>query len=250
MEQEISWHFSEQELALTPIYRKKRLYFLCKRCMDIVLSLLFLIITLPLFLLIALLIKVDSPGPVFFKQERVGLRKRSIGGQKGWKLSTFTMYKFRTMYHNCNPGTHQQFTKALIRGAENEVARLRNNSDSVVNKMSNDPRITRVGKVLRKISLDELPQFWNMLKGEMSLVGPRPPIVYEVAEYKPHHWRRLETIPGFTGLWQASGWCTLGFEEMVELDIWYIEHQSLWLDVKILLQTVPAVLSGRGRGLT
>lgn len=237
---------ARQELALMGTYHEKWLYFLCKRCMDIILSLLFLIITLPLFLLIALLIKVDSPGPVFFKQERVGLRKRSIGGQKVWELSTFTMRKFRTMYHNCTRSMHWQFIGALIRDDENEFMRLRNNSDSVVNKLSNDPRITRVGKVLRKTTMDEWPQLWNVLKGEMSLVGPRPPIVYEVAEYKPHHWRRLETIPGCTGLWQVSGWNALGFEEMVELDVWYAEHQSLWLDIKILLRTVPAALLGKG----
>jgi lipopolysaccharide/colanic/teichoic acid biosynthesis glycosyltransferase len=102
--------------------------------------------------------------------------------------------------------------------------------------------------VLRKTTLDELPQLWNVLKGEMSLVGPRPPITYEVAEYEPHHWKRLQTIPGCTGLWQVSGWCTLGFEEQVELDIWYVEHQSLWLDTKILLQTVLAVLLRKGAG--
>jgi len=248
MRQEAVLQWPDQGASLARIHEEKKRYFWCKRCMDIVLPLLILIITLPLFLLIALLIKVDSPGPVFFKQERVGLRKRSIGGQKGWGLGTFTMYKFRTMYHNCNPSIHQQFMKALIRSDENQLAHLRNNSDSMVNKLSNDPRFTRVGKVLRRISLDELPQLWNVLKGEMSLVGPRPPIVYEVAEYKPHHWRRLGTIPGFTGFWQVSGWNTLRFEEMVELDIWYIEHQSLWLDIKILLQTLPAVLSGKGGG--
>lgn len=232
-----------QELALLGTYREKWLYFLCKRCMDIVLSLLFLIITLPLFLLIALLIKVDSPGPVFFKQERVGLRKRSVGGKEVWELSPFTMLKFRTMYYGCNRSMHWQFIRALIRKDENDIVRLRSNSAPVLNKLTNDPRITRVGRVLRKTTMDELPQLWNVLKGEMSLVGPRPPLVYEVAEYEPHHWRRLETIPGCTGLWHVSGWCTLGFEEQVELDIRYIEHQSLWLDMKILLQTVPAVVS-------
>jgi len=237
-----------QELALTRTYHRKWLYFLCKRCMDIILSLLFLIITLPLMLLIALLIKVDSPGPVFFKQERVGPRKRSIGGQQRWELSTFIMYKFRTMYHDCNPRIHQQLVKALIRRDEDEWARLGNHTESVVKKVSNDPRITRVGKVLRKTTIDEWPQLWNVLRGEMSLVGPRPAIVYEVAEYEPRHRRRLETIPGCTGFWQVSGWNALGFEEMVELDIQYIEHQSLWLDILILLRTVPAVLLRKGGG--
>ena len=247
MAHDISQHFSQQALALTRIVGEKRLYFLCKRCMDIVLSVLFLTITLPLLLLVAVLIKLDSPGPVLFNQERVRLRKRSTGGEEGWEPSTFTMHKFRTMYHNSNPAIHQQFTKALIRNDEDKVLRLRNNGGSV-NKLTDDPRITRLGKVLRRTSLDELPQLWNVLKGEMSLVGPRPPLAYEVAEYKPRHWRRLGTTPGCVALWHVSGWCTVSFEEMVELDVWYIEHQSLWLDVKILLKTVPAVLSGKGGG--
>jgi len=238
--------YSRQALASMHIHREKQLYFLCKRCMDIVLSLVFLIAALPLLLLIALLIRVDSPGPVLFAQERLGLRKRSIGGEETWQLGTFIMYKFRTMYHNSHPGIHQRFVRALIRRDEAEASRVRNNC--VVNKLSNDPRVTRVGKVLRKTRFDELPQIWNVLRGDMSLVGPRPPIAYEVAEYEPHHWRRLGTIPGCVGLWQVSGWCTLSFEEMVELDIWYIEHQSLWLDTRILLQTLQAVLSGKGGG--
>jgi diguanylate cyclase (GGDEF)-like protein len=239
---------AEQELSLMGSYHNKRLYFLCKRCMDIVASLLFLAIGFPLILLIALLIKVDSPGPVFFHQPRVGLRKRMVHGQRVWELTTFPMHKFRTMYCERGRGMHRQFMKALIQQNEEEVARLQNNNGHTVKKLTEDPRITRVGRVLRKTTLDELPQLWNVLQGEMSLVGPRPPITYEVAEYEPHHWKRLQTIPGCTGLWQASGWCTLGFEEQVELDIWYAEHQSLWLDTKIVLQTVLAVLLRKGAG--
>lgn len=243
---DVSTHFSEQALVPMHIVGKRRLYFSCKRCMDTVLSALFLLISLPLLLLIALLITVDSPGPVLFKQERVGLRKRSVDGEERWELGTFFMYKFRTMYHNSNPSTHQQFVKALIRNDANEVARLKNDNDSVVNKLNKDPRITRVGKRLRRTALDELPQLWNVLRGELSLVGPRPPLPYEVAEYKPHHWRRLWTIPGCVGFWHVSGWNTLSFKEMVKLDIWYTEHQSLWLDIRILLLTIPAILSGKG----
>lgn len=237
-----------QELALMGTYHEKWLYFLCKRCMDIILSFLCLVIALPLFLLIALLIKMDSSGPVFFKQERVGLRKRSIRGKRIWEFNPFSMFKFRTMYHSCDRSMHWQFIRALIRDDGGEGEQLWNNSDSVVKKLSKDPRITQVGKVLRKTTMDEWPQLWNVLKGEMSLVGPRPPIVYELAQYEPHHWRRLETIPGCTGLWQVSGWNALGFEEMVELDVWYVQHQSLWLDIKILLGTVPAMLLGKGGG--
>jgi lipopolysaccharide/colanic/teichoic acid biosynthesis glycosyltransferase len=239
---------AERELSLMGSYHEKRPYFLCKRCMDIVASLLFLVIGFPLILLIALLIRVDSPGPVFFHQPRVGLRKRIVHGQTVWELTTFPMHKFRTMYRERGRGMHWQFMKALIQEDEEEVARLQNNNGHTVKKLTEDPRITRVGRVLRKTTLDELPQLWNVLKGEMSLVGPRPPITYEVAEYEPHHWKRLQTIPGCTGLWQVSGWCTLGFEEQVELDIWYVEHQSLWLDTKILLQTVLAVLLRKGAG--
>lgn len=239
---------AERELSLMGSYREKRLYFLCKRCMDIMLLLLFLPIALPLLILIALLIKVDSPGPVFFHQARVGLRKRIVHGQMVWELTTFPMHKFRTMYHERGRGMHWQFMKALIQEDEEEVARLRNNSDCADKKLTEDPRITRVGRVLRKITLDELPQLWNVVRGEMSLVGPRPPIPYEIAEYEPRYWRRLEAIPGCTGLWQVSGWNKLGFEEQVESDTQYIEHQSLWLDLKILLQTVPAVLRRIGGG--
>jgi lipopolysaccharide/colanic/teichoic acid biosynthesis glycosyltransferase len=237
---------SEQALALPHIQRQKRLYSACKRGMDVALSALALFVTFPLLLFLALLIRLDSPGPALFKQRRVGLRKRSVDGQGRWELDTFTMYKFRTMYDKANPGIHKRFVRALIRNDEGEVACLRDNGHTVVNKLGNDPRITRVGRVLRKTRLDELPQLWNVLRGEMSLVGPRPALSYEVEEYKPHHWRRLEALPGCTGLWQVSGWCTLDFEGMVELDIWYVDHQSLWLDIKILLQTLPAVLSGNG----
>ena len=240
--------FPEAALTLPRIHRQRRLYFACKRCMDIALSAPFLIITLPLLLLIALSIKLDSPGPVLFKQERVGLRKRSIDGEDRWELGTFIMCKFRTMYHNVNPSAHQQFVQALIRNHAHEVERLRHKGATVVNKLGNDGRITRIGRILRRTSLDELPQLLNVLRGEMSLVGPRPPLPYEVAEYEPHHWRRLGTIPGCVGLWHVSGWCALGFEDMVAIDVWYVQHQSLWLDVKILLKTVPAILSGNGGG--
>ncbi len=242
----VSWYGSEQVLTLPHVQRQRRLYFACKRGMDMALSGLALFITFPLLLLIALLIRLDSPGPALYRQRRVGLRKRSADGKHRWELGAFTMYKFRTMYDNCTAGIHKRFMKALIHNDAKEVACLRDNGHTVVNKLGNDPRITRVGKFLRKTRLDELPQLWNVLRGEMSLVGPRPALPYEVAEYRPHHRRRLEAIPGCVGLWQVSGWCTLDFEETMELDIWYVDHQSLWLDVKILLRTVPAILSGNG----
>jgi diguanylate cyclase (GGDEF)-like protein len=237
---------AEQELFLMANYRERSLYFLCKRCLDIILSLLLLVVAAPLLLLIALLVKVDSPGPAFFRQPRVGLRKQVFEGETVWQLAVYSMYKFRTMYHRRDRGMHWRFMKALIGQDEDEIVLLRTNSGSAVNKLSGDPRVTRVGKVLRRTNLDELPQVFNVLRGDMSLVGPRPPILYEVAEYAPHHWRRLQTVPGCTGLWQVSGWCTTGFEEQVKIDIDYIEHQSLWLDMKILLKTLPAMLSAKG----
>lgn len=227
---------------------EKRAYFLCKRWVDVSLSLLLLVLTFPLFALIALAIKLDSRGPVFFRQERAGVRRRRDGDQGEWELSTFGMYKFRTMQHRCRAGLHQKYMKALINHREEEVAISRNGDTSRVHKLVNDPRKTRVGRVLRKTALDELPQLWNVLKGDMSLVGPRPPIAYEIAEYEPRHWRRLETLPGCTGLWQVSGWCTLGFEEMVEIDLQYVARQSILLDLSILLRTIPAILLAKGRG--
>ena len=192
-----------------------------KRISDIVFSLIGLILFFPLMLLIALAIKLDSPGPVLFKQIRVGK-----GGQK------FVFYKFRSM--------HQ--------GAEEEQPKL-TDLDEVVGptfKIRNDPRCTRVGRILRRTSLDELPQLYNVLRGEMSLVGPRPALPSEVEQYKEWHRRRLEISPGITGLWQVSGRSELTFDEMCLLDIYYLENWSPLLDLKIALKTIPAVITGTG----
>ncbi len=192
-----------------------------KRISDIAFSLIGLILFSPLMLLIALAIKLDSPGPVLFKQIRVGK-----GGQK------FVFYKFRSM--------HQ--------GAEEEQPKL-TDLDEVVGptfKIRNDPRCTRVGKILRRTSLDELPQLYNVLRGEMSLVGPRPALPSEVEQYKEWHRRRLEISPGITGLWQVSGRSELTFDEMCLLDIYYLENWSPLLDLKIALKTIPAVIIGTG----
>lgn len=237
----------DQLQTVTPALERKRLYLLCKRYVDIGVSALLLVVAAPFLLVIALLIKLDSPGPVLFKQERLALRNHSRR-REDWKLEPFVMYKFRTMRSDSASSVHEQFMKALIQGNEQDLARLKRENGAVVNKLSGDRRITRVGKPLRRTNLDELPQLWNVLKGDMSLVGPRPPLAYEVAEYRPQHWRRLGTVPGCVGLWQVRGWNTLTFEEMVDLDIWYIEHQSLWLDLRIVLQIAAAVLSGKGGG--
>jgi exopolysaccharide biosynthesis polyprenyl glycosylphosphotransferase len=197
-------------------YRK-----LVKRPFDIASSLLGLLLLSPVFLLIAVLIKLDSPGPVFFRQRRVGKSGRQ-----------FTFYKFRSMVQEA-----EELKKRLLH--LNEV-------DGPAFKISDDPRVTQVGRLLRRTSADELPQLWNVLRGDMSLVGPRPPLPSEVEHYE--HWQRekLEVVPGITCLWQISGRSHIGFTEWMRLDIEYIRKQSLGLDVKILARTLPAVVSRRG----
>lgn len=207
-----------------------------KRFMDVLLSLLALLLFSPLFVIIAFLIKLTSVGPVFFKQERVGfLGKR------------FMFLKFRSMYMNNDPTIHEEFIKNLILSGNNKVVDKKGASCKHPQKITRDPRVTPVGSILRKASIDELPQFINVLKGEMSLVGPRPPIPYECAEYDIWHRRRvLEMKPGLTGLWQVEGRSRTTFDEMVRMDIQYIRDWSIWLDIKILAQTPWAVLTGKG----
>ncbi len=192
-----------------------------KRIMDIVGSLILIILLSPLFLLIALAIKLTSKGPVFFLQERIGKNGRK-----------FKMIKFRSMYPDAEKRLKDYLDKNEAKGP--------------IFKMKHDPRVTPVGRILRRFSLDELPQLFNVLMGQMSLVGPRPPLEREVKQYEKWQLRRIDVTPGMTGLWQISGRSDLPFEKMVELDIYYIEHWSLWLDIKILLKTIPAVISGRG----
>lgn len=201
-----------------------------KRVLDIVGSLLALAVLSPIFLLIAVLVKVSSPGPIFFRQIRLG--------QYGKK---FTFFKFRTMYTNCDPAIHQAYVAKLISG-QPEVA-----EGTGIYKMQNDPRVTPLGRFLRKSSLDELPQFLNVLRNEMSLVGPRPPLPYEYERYKPWHKRRvLELKPGITGLWQVEGRSRTTFDQMVRLDLRYGRFRTIWSDVKIVARTPSAVIRGRG----
>ncbi|MFH0778425.1 MAG: sugar transferase [Candidatus Eisenbacteria bacterium] len=192
-----------------------------KRLLDVVIALAGLIVGFPLACLIALAIKLDSPGPVLFKQVRVGR-----GG------TPFVFYKFRSMFIGAE-------------GIKKEFLHL-NEMDGPVFKLFDDPRITGVGRVLRKSSLDELPQLVNVFKGDMSLVGPRPPVPEEVRLYEPWQMRRLAVKPGMTCLWQVSGRSMIGFDEWMRLDIQYVRSRSFLLDLKILLKTIPAVLSGRG----
>ncbi|UHD18716.1 sugar transferase [Thiocapsa bogorovii] len=196
--------------------------YLLKRTLDILLAGPLFILLLPIFGLLALAIRLESPGPALFKQTRVGR-----WGQ------IFTMYKFRSMYMDAEA----RKAELLV---ENEM------SGGVTFKMQHDPRITRIGRFIRKASIDELPQLWNVIKGDMSLVGPRPPVPAEVDEYSLSDRRRLEVTPGITCIWQVSGRSDIPFPQQVELDVRYIESQSLLTDLKLLWQTVPAVLFGRG----
>jgi len=205
-----------------------------KRMMDVLGSSLALAIFLPVLLVIAIAVKVTSEGPVFFRQRRVG--------QYG---NPFVFLKFRSMYTNNDAEVHKQYVQRLIAGKADKHPS--NGNGEGVYKLTKDSRITRVGAFLRKTSLDELPQFLNVLKGEMSLVGPRPPIPYEVDAYEIWHRRRLlEAKPGITGLWQISGRSRVKFDDMVRLDLQYARNWSPWMDIKILLRTPGAVVLGEG----
>ncbi|WP_426449083.1 sugar transferase [Paenibacillus sp. S-38] len=196
-------------------------YLAMKRMIDIVGAIVGLVITAPLFLILAILIKLEDPkGPVFFKQQRVGKNE-----------ALFHMFKFRSMVSNA-----EELLAQLL--SQNEVS-------GHMFKMKNDPRITKIGRFIRKTSLDELPQLWNVLRGDMSLVGPRPPLPREVKEYSNYHKQRLSVTPGCTGLWQVSGRSQLGFEEMVELDLKYIANRNLFFDIKIIFKTVRVLLGSK-----
>jgi exopolysaccharide biosynthesis polyprenyl glycosylphosphotransferase len=200
-----------------------------KRTVDIASALLVLTVGAPLLIFLALAVKFSSPGPVFFRQVRLGKDGKP-----------FTFYKFRSMHHKNDDAVHRDFAKDFICGDMSE------NPDRTVFKMVRDPRITCIGRFLRRSSLDELPQFFNVLRGEMSLVGPRPPISYEIEHYQDWHKDRLKVKPGLTGLWQVSGRSSVGFDEMVMLDLYYIAHWNLKLDLKIMARTVPVMVKGEG----
>jgi lipopolysaccharide/colanic/teichoic acid biosynthesis glycosyltransferase len=220
-------------------------YYGVKRFIDFTIALALLVLLIPLMLMIALLIFIYSPGPIFFVQERVGAKRQSVRGKTYWKKVIFRCYKFRTMHVHADPAIHQAYVKALIENNEEQMAAIQG-AKTQPRKLVNDSRIIRPGKLLRKLSLDELPQFWNVVKGDMSLVGPRPAIPYEVEMYKPWHLQRLGAQPGITGLQQVMARCNKDFDQQVKLDIQYIEKQSLWLDFKIILKTPLAVLSVKG----
>jgi exopolysaccharide biosynthesis polyprenyl glycosylphosphotransferase len=205
-----------------------------KRVLDIVGSIIGLIFFSPFFLIIALAIKLDSPGPIIFKQMRLGKN-----GEK------FKLYKFRSMYENADDLVHREYITNLIGGNLDKINQ--GDGEKPIFKMKADERITKVGKIIRKLSLDELPQFMNVLRGEISLVGPRPPIPYEIEKYEPWHLRRiLEMKPGITGLWQVGGRNTTTFNDMVRMDLRYVKNWTLRLDLKILMKTMLEVFRPSG----
>ncbi len=200
------------------------------RALDVLLSTVLLVVLTPVLLAIALAIRLDSPGPVLFRQRRLGRR-----------LAPFTIHKFRTMHDGADHDIHRRYVLTLIAGEEPVQV-----GGGPRFKLNADARVTRLGRLLRKSSLDELPQLWDVLRGHMSLVGPRPPIPYEVEHYPPHWFARFEVKPGITGLWQVSGRSDLTHEEMIRLDVEYARRRSFWLNLWILARTPPVVLSGRG----
>ena len=234
-----SWDNIESHLM--EMNEQKKFSRFMKRALDIAGGIMCLILFSPFFFVIPLLIKITSRGPVIFKQERIGLHGRP-----------FTFPKFRSMLVNQSDAIHRAYVKDLIRGktGDGDKDNCKEKAEEPQNKIfkiKNDPRITPIGGFLRKASLDELPQFLSVIKGDMSLVGPRPPIPYEVEDYDIWHLRRiLDLKPGITGLWQVKGRSATSFDDMVRLDLQYAKTWSFWLDIRILLQTPKAVFSGKG----
>ncbi|WP_442952829.1 sugar transferase [Paenibacillus sp. Soil522] len=201
--------------------RNLRAYLITKRAMDIIAAFIGMVFLIPLFIVVAILIKIEDPrGPVFFHQVRIGKNE-----------TPFRMYKFRSMVSNA-----EELLDGLL--SQNEI-------DGAMFKMKEDPRITKVGKFIRKTSIDELPQLWNVIRGDMSIVGPRPPLSREVAEYTSYDKMRLKVMPGCTGLWQVSGRNELNFAEMVDLDLAYIERRSMLFDLKIIFKTVKVLIGSK-----
>jgi lipopolysaccharide/colanic/teichoic acid biosynthesis glycosyltransferase len=208
-------------------------YLRAKRLLDILFTLLILPPLCLVVVIVAVLIYWDSPGPVFYRQKRVGLHG-----------SEFYMLKFRSMYMNSDDSVHRDAIAKYM----NDQQINEGTADAIKfqYKLSNDPRVTRVGRWIRKTSIDELPQFLNVLRGEMTLVGPRPPLPYEVELYTAHERLRLSGKPGLTGIWQVYGRSCVTFHDMVEMDIDYLRHQSIWEDLKLIALTVPVMIQGRG----
>jgi lipopolysaccharide/colanic/teichoic acid biosynthesis glycosyltransferase len=221
------------EVDLAPLLRTEtpRISDVAIRALDILVAAIALLVLSPLLALTALLIKLDSPGPVVFWQRRLGK-----------DLQSFSVAKFRTMFDGSDTDTHRVHVERMICDEEDEG----DGKPVPMMKLEADPRVTKIGDFLRRTSIDELPQLWNVLRGEMSLVGPRPPIQYEVDKYPARAYRRFAVRPGITGLWQVKGRSLTSFPEMIALDVEYVERRSFWQNVKIILLTVPTVIHGKG----
>jgi lipopolysaccharide/colanic/teichoic acid biosynthesis glycosyltransferase len=220
-----------------------------KRGLDLAGSAFLLVLVGPLIALLMVAIRLEGPGSPIFKQQRIGARRVRVAGQSSWEVHPFTMYKLRTMHSDADESLHREYMEAYVAGDDVAMVSLQPEADAATSyKLAADPRVTRVGRVLRTLSLDELPQLFNVLKGDMSLVGPRPPLPYEVSHYEPQHLRRLAGLPGITGWWQVNGRCETSFEEMVRLDLEYLEARSLAMDIRILVMTLPAMCKARGAG--
>jgi len=221
-----------QALPIKPFHINAN-YLWAKRVLDIVFTLLISPLLIIVGIIVALCIRIDSKGPVVFRQKRYG--------QDGVE---FEFLKFRSMYVNNDQAVHREKILEYMKGQQlNDDA-----TGKTAYKYISDPRITRVGRFIRKTSLDELPQFWNVLRGEMSLVGPRPPVSYELEQYSPHDKLRLMGKPGLTGTWQVYGRSRVTFQEMIEMDIEYLKQQSIWQDLKLIFLTVPVMIFARGGG--
>lgn len=235
----------DDPMAVSELVKDRRFYFFSKRVFDLVFASLALICLSPLMLIIAIVVVLDSPGPAIFVQKRVGGKRVAGDGYSYWQKNEFDFYKFRTMHQNSDPGLHKEYFRAFVNNDVKKMAELQKGKFNV-HKLVVDPRLTRVGAIIRKFSLDEFPQFWNVVKGDMSLVGPRPAIPYEVDMYKPWHTRRLEGQPGITGIWQVSSRSMVDFDDMVRMDIEYLQTQTFMMDLKIVLKTPFAVISRKG----
>ncbi len=205
-------------------------YRVAKRSLDIAASTIGLLLTSPILALVAVAVKLESRGPILFRQQRLGLGARP-----------FTLYKFRSMYLAAQEEQHRDHVRDLIRGERREPEA----SGAAWLPIPSDPRVTRLGSFLRRSHLDELPQLINIVRGDMSLVGPRPPIPYEVEVYQVWHLPRLSVVPGLTGLWQATGWGRLSFDEGVALDLAYVQRRSFWFDLRLILRTLWQIVTGR-----
>jgi lipopolysaccharide/colanic/teichoic acid biosynthesis glycosyltransferase len=214
-----------------PVARTPFGYRLGKRALDVGASSLILLVASPALLLIAAAVRLESHGPILFRQQRVGLGGRS-----------FTLFKFRSMDAAADEAEHRAYVSRLIR---RDTVDAEDDHDGTWRPISDDARVTRIGAFLRRSHLDELPQLFNILRGDMSLVGPRPPIPYEVELYEPWQLARLSVVPGLTGLWQATAWGRVSFEEGVALDLEYVKRRSLWLDLRLLSQTAWQIVAGR-----